>query len=177
MMYGDLQTGGWSTWKTCIFGRYAAWCSGVISLSSWRNLSWMWTSHNCENQSSMVDVSWTASSSYIHRNLFSKAWKIYDRCVKGTLLHASKCWPLRREEVQRSFRKVWTMLRWMLKIKAKDNVSLSIMYGRLNVAPFVESKVELESSKMVGAYGKKWQMEKQMLSLRKRSFQGQKKIL
>ena len=47
------------------------------------------------------------------------------------------------------------MLRWMLKIKAKDNVSLSIMYGRLNVAPFVESKVELESSKIVGAYGKK----------------------
>ena len=34
------------------------------------------------------------------------------------------------------------MLRWMLKIKAEDNVSLSTMYGRLNLAP-LESKVRL----------------------------------
>ena len=34
------------------------------------------------------------------------------------------------------------MLRWMLKIKAEDNVILSIMYGRLNLAP-LESKLRL----------------------------------
>ena len=26
--------------------------------------------------------------------------KLYDSCVRGTLLHASECWPLQREEVQ-----------------------------------------------------------------------------
>ena len=61
--------------------------------------------------------------------------KLYDSCVRGTLLHASECWPLRREEVQRLLRNERTMLRWILKIKAEDNVSLSTMYGRLNVAP------------------------------------------
>ena len=34
------------------------------------------------------------------------------------------------------------MLRWMLIIKAEDNVSLSTMYGRLNLAP-LESKLRL----------------------------------
>ena len=34
------------------------------------------------------------------------------------------------------------MLRWMLKIKAEDNVSLSRMYGQLNLAP-LESKLRL----------------------------------
>ena len=29
--------------------------------------------------------------------------KLYDSCLRGTLLHASECWPLRREEVQRLF--------------------------------------------------------------------------
>ena len=45
--------------ELCNFGRYTAWCSRVISLSWWRNLScrWLWTSHNYENQCSMEEVS------------------------------------------------------------------------------------------------------------------------
>ena len=67
--------------------------------------------------------------------------KLYDSCGKDTLLHSSKCWPLRREEMQRLLRNEEAMLRWILKIKA-DNVSLSTMYGRLNLAP-LESKLSL----------------------------------
>ena len=44
--------------------------------------------------------------------------------------------------MQRLLRNEQKMLRWMLKIKAEDNVSLSTMYGRLNLAP-LESKVRL----------------------------------
>ena len=61
--------------------------------------------------------------------------KFYDSCVRGTLLHASEWWPLQREEVQRLLLNEQAILRWILKIKAEDNVSLSTMYGRLNLAP------------------------------------------
>ena len=37
--------------------------------------------------------------------------KLYDSCARGTLLHASECWPLRREEVQRLLRNERAMLR------------------------------------------------------------------
>ena len=44
-------------------------CSRVVSLSWWWDLSWRWLlpSYNCENQSRMGEVSWTASSSYVHQ--------------------------------------------------------------------------------------------------------------
>ena len=41
------------------------------------------------------------------------------------------------------------MLRWMLNIKAKDNVSLSTMYERLNLAP-LESKLRLNRLRWYG---------------------------
>ena len=76
--------------------------------------------------------------------------KLYDTCVKGTLLPTSECWPLRREEVQRFLRKVRAVLSWILKIKAKDNVRLSTMYGRLSVAPLVESKLRFNLLRCYG---------------------------
>ena len=71
--------------------------------------------------------------------------KLYGSSLRGTLLHASECWSLRREEVQRLLRNEGAMLRWMLKIKAEDNVSLSPIYGQLDLA-LLESKLR---SKMV----------------------------
>ena len=41
------------------------------------------------------------------------------------------------------------MLRWMLRIKAEDNMSLSTMYGRLNLAP-LESKLGLNRLRWYG---------------------------
>ena len=41
------------------------------------------------------------------------------------------------------------MLRWMLRIKAEDNMSLSTMYGRLNLAP-LESKLRLNRLRWYG---------------------------
>ena len=75
--------------------------------------------------------------------------KLYDSCVRGTLIHASQSSPLRREKVQRLLRNEQKMLRWMLKIKAEDNVSLSTMYGRLNLAP-LESKLRLNRLRKYG---------------------------
>ena len=49
----------------------------------------------------------------------------HNSCVRGTLLHTSECWPLRREEVHCLLPNKQAMLRWMLKIKAGDNMSLS----------------------------------------------------
>ena len=51
--------------------------------------------------------------------------------------------------MQRLLRNELKMLRWMLKIKAEDNVSLSTMYGRLNLAP-LESKVRLNRLRKYG---------------------------
>ena len=47
--------------------------------------------------------------------------------------------------MQRLLRNEGAMLRWMLKIKAEDNVSLSPIYGQLDLA-LLESKLR---SKMV----------------------------
>ena len=72
----------------------------------------------------------------------AKREKLYDSCVRGTLLHASECWPLRREVMQRLLSNERAMLRWMLKIKAEGYVSVSTMYGRLNLTP-LESNLRL----------------------------------
>ena len=50
---------------------------------------------------------------------------------------------------QRLLRSEQAMLRWMLNIKAKDNVSLSTMYERLNLAP-LESKLRLNRLRWYG---------------------------
>ena len=68
--------------------------------------------------------------------------KLFGSCLTGTLLHANECWPLLREEVQRFLSNERAMLLWMLKLKAEDNVTLSTIYGRLNLAP-LESKLRL----------------------------------
>lgn len=65
--------------------------------------------------------------------------KLYDSCIKDTLLHASECWSLRRDEVKRLLCNKQTILRWMLEMKAEDNVSLSTMYGQLNFEPLSQS--------------------------------------
>ena len=75
--------------------------------------------------------------------------KLYHSCVRGTLLYASECWPLWREEEQLLLRSERAMLRWMLKIKAEDNISLSAMYERLNLAP-LESKLRLDRLRLYG---------------------------
>ena len=41
------------------------------------------------------------------------------------------------------------MLLWMLKLKAEDNVTLSTIYGRLNLAP-LESKLRLNRLRWYG---------------------------
>ena len=75
--------------------------------------------------------------------------KLYDIVVRGTLLHASECWPLRREEIQRLLRNERAMLRWMLKVKIEDNVSLSTMCAKLNLAP-LQSKLRLNRLRWYG---------------------------
>ena len=76
--------------------------------------------------------------------------------ARGTLLHASECWPLRRE-VQRLLRNERAVLRWMPITKLEDNVSLSTKYGRLNRAP-LESKLKLNCLRCYGHMerGDKW---------------------
>ena len=74
---------------------------------------------------------------------------LYDSCVRGALRHTSECWPLQREEVQRLLRNQQAMPSWMLKIKTEENVSLSKMYGRLNLAP-LESKLRLNHLRWLG---------------------------
>ena len=62
--------------------------------------------------------------------------------VVSEVLHASECWSLLREEVRRLLCNEGAMLRWVLKIKYEDYVSLSTMYGRLSLEP-LESKLRL----------------------------------
>ena len=60
---------------------------------------------------------------------------LVNSCVRGALLHASVCWALRREDIQRLLRNERATLRWMLRVKAEDDVSLHDMYSRLGPQP------------------------------------------
>ena len=44
---------------------------------------------------------------------------LFNSCVKGALLHASECWALRTEDIQRLLRNERVILRWMCKVKAE----------------------------------------------------------
>ena len=68
--------------------------------------------------------------------------KLYGSSLRGIYFMLANVFSLRREEVQRLLRNERAMLRWMLKIKAEDNVSLSTIYEQLNLAP-LESKLRL----------------------------------
>ena len=68
--------------------------------------------------------------------------KLYDSCVRDTLLYAIECWSLRKEKMQNLLPNEGAMLRSMLKVKAEDNVNLSTMYGQLNLTP-LESNLRL----------------------------------
>ena len=74
--------------------------------------------------------------------------KLHDSCVRGALLNTSKCSPL-QSEVQRLLHNKRAMFRWVLKIKAEYNVSLSTMYGWLNLVP-LESKLRLNHLRWFG---------------------------
>ena len=75
--------------------------------------------------------------------------KLFGSCLTGALLHANECWPLLREEMQRFLSNERAMLLWMLKLKAEDNVTLSTIYGRLNLGP-LESKLRLNRLRWYG---------------------------
>ena len=49
---------------------------------------------------------------------------LFNSCVRGVSLHASVCWALRKEDIQRLLRNERAMLRCMLRVKAEDDVSL-----------------------------------------------------
>ena len=62
---------------------------------------------------------------------------LFNSCVRGALLHASECYALRREDIQRLCRNEQAMLRQMCKVKAEDDVSLyDDLHSRLSFQPF-----------------------------------------
>ena len=67
---------------------------------------------------------------------------LFNSCVRGALLHTSVCWALRREDIQHLLRNERAMLRWMLRVKAEDDVSLHDMYSRLSLQP-LESRLRI----------------------------------
>ena len=72
----------------------------------------------------------------------AKCGMLFNSCVRGALLHASVCWALWREDIQHLLRNEWAMLRWMLRVKAEDDVSLHDMYSRLSLQP-LESRLRI----------------------------------
>ena len=74
---------------------------------------------------------------------------LFNSCVRGALLHASVCWALRREDTQRVLRNEQAMLRWMLRVKAEDDVSLHDMYSRLSFQP-LESTLRINRLRWYG---------------------------
>ena len=74
---------------------------------------------------------------------------LFNSCVRGALLHASICWTLRREDIQRLLRNERAMLRWMLRVKAEGDVSLHDMYSRLSLQP-LESRLRINRLRWYG---------------------------
>ena len=75
--------------------------------------------------------------------------RLFNNCVRGALLHASVCWALQREDIQRLLRNEQAMLRWMLRVKAEDDVSLHVMYSRLSLHP-LESRLRINRLRWYG---------------------------
>ena len=71
--------------------------------------------------------------------------KLYDSCVRGILLHATECWPLRREEVQYL----------LLKIKAEDSGE-PVINGQAIESCTFEIKDEVKLPNMVWTCEKEW---------------------
>ena len=74
---------------------------------------------------------------------------LFNSCVRGALLHASVCWALRSEDIQRLLRNERAMLRWMLRVKAEDDVSVHDMYSRLSLQP-LESRLKINRLRWYG---------------------------
>ena len=74
---------------------------------------------------------------------------LFNNCVRGALLHASVCWALPREDIQRLLRNEWAMLRWILRVRAVDDVSLHDMYSRLSLQP-LESGLRINRLRWYG---------------------------
>ena len=74
---------------------------------------------------------------------------LFNSCVRGALLHASVCWALRREDIQCLLRNEGAMLRWMLRVKAEDDVSLHDMYSRL-ILQSLESRLRISRLRWYG---------------------------
>ena len=60
---------------------------------------------------------------------------LFNSCVRGALLHASECWALRREDIQRPLRIERAMLCWMCRVKAEEHVNLYHMCSLLSLKP------------------------------------------
>ena len=39
---------------------------------------------------------------------------LFNSCIREALLHASECWAIRREDIQRLLRNEQAVLRWMM---------------------------------------------------------------
>ena len=74
---------------------------------------------------------------------------LFNSCVRGALLHASVCWAFRSEDIQRLLRNERAMLRWMLRVKAEDDVSVHDMYSRLSLQP-LESRLKINRLRWYG---------------------------
>ena len=74
---------------------------------------------------------------------------LFNSCVRGALLHANVCWALRREDIQCLLRNERAMLRWMLRVRAEDGVSLHDMYSRLSLQP-LESRLRINRLRWYG---------------------------
>ena len=74
---------------------------------------------------------------------------LFNSCAREALLYASVCWALRSEDIQRSLRNERAMLRWMLRVKAEDDVSLHDMYSRLSLQP-LESRLRINRLRWYG---------------------------
>ena len=59
--------------------------------------------------------------------------KVYNTCVRGALLYASECWPLRQNDLARLLRNERAMLRWICAIKPTNNISTQDLCLRLNI--------------------------------------------
>ena len=74
---------------------------------------------------------------------------LFNSRVREALLHASVCSALWREDIQRLLRNEQAMLRWMLRVKAEDDVSLHDMYSQLSLQP-LESRLRINRLRMYG---------------------------
>jgi len=79
-----------------------------------------------------IRIGWNKFRQLVPLSLIMRG-SLYSSCVRSSMLHGSKTWPVRKEKVVALQRAEMRMVRWMCGVKLKDRLPSKELRERLGV--------------------------------------------